>query len=111
MPRTYCNISFLYSGGERVEYGNGIFLSQNSMLREGEENSMNEIRRIIYRIREGRLKQLIEELLWMYVYMRQYWLLIGIYILLGASSSILSLGTSVVSRNLVDAVKIGRAHV
>lgn len=65
---------------------------------------MNEIRRIIYRIREGRLKQLIEELLWMYVYMRQYWLLIGIYILLGASSSILSLGTSVVSRNLVDAV-------
>lgn len=104
MPRTYCNISFLYSGGERVEYGNGIFLSQNSMLREGEENSMNEIRRIIYRIREGRLKQLIEELLWMYVYMRQYWLLIGIYILLGASSSILSLGTSVVSRNLVDAV-------
>lgn len=74
------------------------------MLREGEENSMNEIRRIIYRIREGRLKQLIEELLWMYVYMRQYWLLIGIYILLGASSSILSLGTSVVSRNLVDAV-------
>lgn len=104
MPRIYCNISFLYSGGERVEYGNGIFLSQNSMLREGEENSMNEIRRIIYRIREGRLKQLIEELLWMYVYMRQYWLLIGIYILLGASSSILSLGTSVVSRNLVDAV-------
>ena len=74
------------------------------MLREGEENSMNEIRRIIYRIREGRLKQLIEELLWMYVYMRQYWLLIGIYILLGASSSILSLGTSVVSRDLVDAV-------
>lgn len=74
------------------------------MLREGEENSMNEIRRIIYRIREGRLKQLIEELLWMYVYMRQYWLLIGVYILLGASSSILSLGTSVVSRNLVDAV-------
>lgn len=104
MPRIYCNISFLYSGGERVEYGNGIFLSQNSMLREGEENSMNEIRRIIYRIREGRLKQLIEELLWMYVYMRQYWLLIGVYILLGASSSILSLGTSVVSRNLVDAV-------
>lgn len=104
MPRTYYNISFLYSEGERVEYGNGIFLSQNSMLREGEENSMNEIRRIIYRIREGRLKQLIEELLWMYVYMRQYWLLIGIYILLGASSSILSLGTSVVSRNLVDAV-------
>ncbi len=40
----------------------------------------------------------------MYVYVRRYWLLIGVYVLLGASGSFLSLGTSVVSRDLVDAV-------
>lgn len=40
----------------------------------------------------------------MYAYVRKYWFLIGVYILLGASGSVLSLGTSVVSRDLVDAV-------
>ena len=65
---------------------------------------MSRIKHIIQRIKEGRLKQLIAELLWMYAYVRRYWLLIGIYILLGASGSVLSLGTSVVSKDLVDAV-------
>lgn len=36
--------------------------------------------------------------------MRRYWLLIGVYVLLGASGSVLGLGTSVVSKDLVDAV-------
>ena len=58
----------------------------------------------IQRIKEGRLKQLISELLWMYAYVRRYWLLIGVYVLLGASGSVLSLGTSMVSRDLVDAI-------
>ena len=65
---------------------------------------MNGVRHIIQRIKEGRLRQLMAELLWMYAYVRRYWLLIGVYILLGASGSVLSLGTSVVSRDLVDAV-------
>ncbi|WP_330637020.1 ABC transporter ATP-binding protein [Faecalicatena fissicatena] len=58
----------------------------------------------IQRIKEGRLKELTAELLWMYAYVRRYWLLIGCYILLGASGSVLSLGTSVVSKDLVDAI-------
>ncbi len=65
---------------------------------------MSDIGRIIRRIKEGRLKQLMSELLWMYAYVRKYWLLIGVYVLLGASGSVLSLGTSMVSRDLVDAV-------
>lgn len=65
---------------------------------------MSGMKHIIQRIREGRLKQLVGELLWMYVYVRRYWLLIGAYIILGVSGSALSLGTSVVSRDLVDAV-------
>ena len=40
----------------------------------------------------------------MYAYVRRYWLLIGAYVLLGASGSVLGLGTSVVSKDLVDSV-------
>lgn len=65
---------------------------------------IGEIQTIIRKIREGKLKKLIAELLWMYRYVRRYWLMIVIYILLGASGSVLSLGTSMVSRDLVDAV-------
>lgn len=65
---------------------------------------MSDIRRIIQKIREGKLKKLASELLWMYVYVRRYWLMIAIYVLLGASGSVLGLGTSMVSRNLVDAI-------
>lgn len=65
---------------------------------------MGDVKRIIQRIKEGRLKQITGEVLWMYAYVRRYWLLIGIYVLLGASGSVLSLGTSVVSKDLVDAV-------
>lgn len=65
---------------------------------------MSEIKRIIHRIQEGRLQQLFGELLWMYVYVHRYWLLIGVYIALSASSSFLSLGSTVTSKELVDAV-------
>ncbi len=65
---------------------------------------MSDVKRIIQRIKEGRLKQLIGEVLWMYAYVRRYWLLIGVYVLLGASGSVLGLGTSVVGKELVDAV-------
>ena len=65
---------------------------------------MASVKHYIQRIKEGRLKQLIAELLWMYAYVRRYWLLIAVYILLGASGSLLGLGTSVVSKDLVDAI-------
>lgn len=65
---------------------------------------MSDVKRIIQRIREGRLKQLTGEILWMYAYVRRYWLLIAVYVLLGASGSVLGLWTSVVSKELVDAV-------
>ena len=65
---------------------------------------MASVKHYIQRIKEGKLQQLTGELLWMYAYVRQYWILIGVYVLLGASGSVLGLGTSVVSRDLVDAV-------
>ena len=51
------------------------------------------IKHYIQRIKEGRLKQLTGELLWMYAYVRRYWLLIGAYVLLGGSGPVLGLGT------------------
>lgn len=68
------------------------------------ENMIRQIKHYISRIREGRLQELIDQWMWMGHYIRQYWLLVGTYTLLGASGSFLGLGTSMVSRNLVDAV-------
>ncbi len=65
---------------------------------------MKKIKHIIKRIKEGRLKELFEQLAWMAIYVRRYWWLIAIYTFLMTSGSLLSLGSTVVSRDLVDAV-------
>ena len=65
---------------------------------------MSEIKRILQKIHEGKLKKLLAELAWMYLYVRRYWLLVGAFVLLGASGSVLGLGTAVVSKHLIDAV-------
>lgn len=62
------------------------------------------IKRYLKRIKEGRLEELISQWLWMGSYIKRYWLLIGVYTFLGASGSFLGLGTSMASKNLVDAV-------
>ena len=64
---------------------------------------MSEIKRILQKIHEGKLKKLLAELAWMYLYVRRYWLLVGAFVLLGASGSVLGLGTAVVSKHLIDA--------
>lgn len=56
------------------------------------------------RIEEGRLREIVDQWLWMGIYIRRYWLLILIYTALGASGSLLGLGTSMISRDLVDTV-------
>ena len=65
---------------------------------------IKKIKHYIKRIKEGRLKELVSQWLWMGSYMKRYWFLIGTYTLLGASGSFLTLGTSMVSRDLVDAI-------
>ena len=62
------------------------------------------IRRIIRRIREGRLKELFSQWRWMARYIRKFWLLIGGYTLLNMTGSVLGLGTSLVSQTLIDSV-------
>lgn len=62
------------------------------------------IQRVIRRIREGRLRELLVQWQWMARYMRRFWLLIGGYTLLNMTGSVLGLATSMVSRTLVDSV-------
>lgn len=72
---------------------------------------MKKIKHIIKRIKEGRLKELFEQLAWMAIYVKKYWWLIAIYTFLMTSGSLLSLGSTVVSRDLVDAVTAGNTQI
>ena len=72
---------------------------------------MKKIKHIIKRIKEGRLKKLFEQLAWMAIYVKRYWWLIAIYTFLMTSGSLLSLGSTVVSRDLVDAVTAGNTQI
>lgn len=62
------------------------------------------IKFIIKRIREGRLKELIEETIWIYTFARQHWKAMIFYTVLGMSGIGISLITSLISRDMVDIV-------
>ncbi len=65
---------------------------------------LKKIKHIRQRIREGRLKELIIQLKWLGIYVRRYWILITFYTVLMSSGSVLGLGTTMVSKELIDAV-------
>lgn len=56
------------------------------------------------KIKKDKLKELFEQLAWMSIYVKRYWWLIAIYTFTMTSGSLLSLGSTVISRDLVDAV-------
>lgn len=68
---------------------------------------MSFLKKVIRKIREGYLLEMFDELRWMYQYIRRYRLSIIFYIITGILGTVLSLGTSVISKNLIDAV-LGR---
>ena len=59
---------------------------------------------LIGRIKAGRLKEMKRQTLWIYQYARHYWLIMIFYTLLGLVSTIISLLTSMVSKDLVDII-------
>ena len=67
-------------------------------------NLIATLQRWIRRVREGRLEELLAQWLWMARYIRRYWFMIGGYTLLNMTGSLLALGTTMVSRTLVDSV-------
>ena len=62
------------------------------------------IKKIIVKIKEGYLKEIYRETIWMYQYAKRYWLSICFYIFAGVFSTVMGLGSSVVSKYLIDAV-------
>lgn len=56
------------------------------------------------RIKEGRLKEMRQQTKWIYQYAKHYWIAMVAYTLLGMSSTLIALATSLVSRDLVDII-------
>lgn len=62
------------------------------------------LRFYIERIRDGRLKEMWTQTLWLYSYVRKYWFSIVLYTLIGLGGTGISLITSLLSRDLVDII-------
>ena len=58
----------------------------------------------IGRIKQGVLKEKIKQIAWIYQYARRYWKAMVFYTLLGMTGTVLSIGSSFVSRDLVDII-------
>ncbi len=56
------------------------------------------------RIKAGRIQEMIGQTIWIYGYARRYWLAMIFYTLLGMTSTVISLGSSLVSRDMVDII-------
>lgn len=65
---------------------------------------MNFIKKVIKKIKEGMLQEMWQETKWMYQYAKRYKFAILFYIVLGVVGTGMSLGGSVASKYLIDAV-------
>ncbi len=62
------------------------------------------LKHILTKIKEGLLQEMWLETKWIYTYARRYWKSMIFYTLLGLFGTIVSLGSSLVSRDLVDVI-------
>lgn len=62
------------------------------------------LKKIHLRIKEGMLKEMLIQTRWIYQYAKHYWLAMIFYTVLGLFGTMVSLGSSLVSRDLVDIV-------
>ena len=62
------------------------------------------LKHIHVRIKEGMLKDMIRQTKWIYQYARHYWLVMIFYTALGLFGTVVGLGSSVVSKDLVDII-------
>lgn len=62
------------------------------------------LRKIYKKYKDGSLKEMYLEAKWMYQYAKKYWMAILYYIVLGVLGTVMSLATSVASKNLIDRV-------
>jgi ABC-type bacteriocin/lantibiotic exporter with double-glycine peptidase domain len=64
----------------------------------------NKFRYILTQIKEGKLKTMWGQTAWIYSYARKYWLAILFYTLLGMSGTFLSIGSGLLSKDLLDMI-------
>ena len=69
---------------------------------------MNFIRNAAERVQRGDLTEIYEEIRWMYQYIKKYRLWIFFYVAVGSLGVVMSLGSSVVSKYLIDVVMARR---
>lgn len=72
---------------------------------------MRSIRSIRQKIKDGALRELAREGKWVLGYVRRYRAVVAVHILLGVVSTLMSLGTSVATKYLIDAVTGHRSGV
>lgn len=65
---------------------------------------MNTFKHAVERIKEGLLKEILSNTLWMYTYVRRFWIAIIIYTLIGMSGVLTGVATSYISKDLVDII-------
>lgn len=68
------------------------------------EMTMNFIKKVIKKIKEGLLQEMYVEAKWMYQYIKRYKFAVAFYLILGVISTLMGLGGSVLSKYLIDAV-------
>ena len=68
------------------------------------EKMFEKIKHIKKRIQEGLLKDMWRQTKWIYRYARRYWGAMIFYTFLGLTSTLVSLGSSLISKNLVDII-------
>ena len=62
------------------------------------------IKRLIQKIKDGSVAQILQELRWVGSYSRRYLWAIGLYILLGIMGTVVALTASVISKDIIDIV-------
>ena len=65
---------------------------------------MNIIKHIIRRIKEGMLKDMLRQTVWIYGYARHYWKSMIFYTLSGLTGTAIGLLSSIISKDLVDII-------
>ena len=65
---------------------------------------ISKIKLVWTRIQDGTLKKMMAQTRWIYQYARRYWKAMVLYTALGIMSSVLALGSSMISKDLVDII-------
>jgi ABC-type bacteriocin/lantibiotic exporter with double-glycine peptidase domain len=65
---------------------------------------MGTVKHAVERIKEGLLKEMLSNTLWMYGYVKRYWIAIILYTLIGMSGVVMGVVSSYISKDLVDII-------